>query len=184
MDIKSGFTSLFNGSDLTGWVGDQRYWKAENGIIFGRSTEQLNRNIFLWTEKEYNNFIFYSEVRLIGHNSGIQFRSTVDADGHMAGYQADIGDGCWGSLYEELLRGHLVHYKPDLIEHILRVNDWNEYQIIAVDDYILQILNGVVTAELCDPKGAKKGIFGLQVHAGAPQEAAFRNICIKEIKLL
>jgi len=183
MDIKSGFVSLFNGVDLSGWIGDHKYWKAEDGIIFGRATEQLNRNIFLWTEKEYSNFIFYSEVRLIGHNSGIQFRSTVDTDGHMAGYQADIGDGCWGALYEELLRGHLVHYKPKLIEHILHVNDWNEYQIIAFDDYILQILNGVVTAEIYDTEGAKKGIFGLQVHSGPPQEAAFRNICIKELSL-
>jgi hypothetical protein len=181
MDIKSCSTPMFNGKDLSGWIGDPKFWKAEDGLIVGRATEQLDRNLFLWTEKEYSNFAFYSEVRLIGHNSGIQLRSTVDNDGHMAGYQADIGDGCWGALYEELLRGHLVHYKPQLIEHILHKEDWNEYQIIAVSDYILLILNGVVTAEIVDPEGAKKGIFGLQIHAGPPQEASFRNICIKEL---
>jgi hypothetical protein len=182
MEIKPGFTSLFNGEDLSGWKGDPEYWKVEDGIIVGRTTKQLDRNLFLWTENEYSNFILYSEVRLIGYNSGIQFRSVVDADGHMAGYQADIGDGCWGALYEECLRGHLVNYKPKLIEHILHVNEWNEYMIIAVDDYIIQILNGVVTAELYDPEGAKKGLFGLQIHGGPPQEVSFRNLCIKEMK--
>jgi len=181
MDIKDGFEPMFNGKDLSGWKGDPDFWKVEDGIVVGRTTEQLGRNLFLWTEKEYSDFILYCEVRLIGHNSGIQLRSTVDEDGHMAGYQADMGDNCWGALYEELLRGHLINYKPKLIDHILRKEDWNEYQIIAVSDYILLILNGVVTAEIVDPAGAKKGLFGLQIHAGPPQEASFRNVCIKEL---
>jgi hypothetical protein len=101
----------------------------------------------------------------------------------MAGYQADMGNGCWGSLYEERLRGVLVPYNPTLIEHILKKDDWNEYQIVATADYSILILNGVVTAEISDPEGAKKGIFGLQLHGGPPQEVAFRNICIKELEL-
>ena len=37
-------------------------------------------------------------------NSGVQFRS-VRVPGHeMSGYQADIGDGYWGSLYDESSR--------------------------------------------------------------------------------
>ena len=67
MEIKPGFASLFNGKDLKGWIGDPNFWKAENGIIVGRTTEQLDRNLFLWTEKEYSNFIFYSEVRLVNY---------------------------------------------------------------------------------------------------------------------
>ena len=183
MDVKAGFTSLFNGKDLTGWVGDTRYWKVEDGAIVGRSVERLDRNLFLWTEKEYSNFIMYCETRLLGFNSGIQYRSVVDTEGRMAGYQADMGDGCWGSLYEERLRGVLVPYKQQLVEHILKKEDWNEYQIVAVDDYTILILNGVVTAEINDPEGAKKGIFGLQLHGGPPQEVAFRNLCIKELTL-
>ena len=59
-------------------------------------------------------------------------------------------------------------------------DDWNQYQILAVDDHILQILNGVVTAELDDPAGARSGLIGLQIHSGPPQEVAFRNLFIKE----
>jgi len=183
MGIKPGFTSMFNGKDLTGWVGDAKYWKAEDGAIVGRSVEKLDRNLFLWTEKEYTNFIMYSEVRLVGFNSGVQYRSVVDENGVMAGHQADIGNGCWGSIYEERLRGVLVPYNPELVEHILKVEDWNEFQIYAADDYAALTLNGVVTAEIVDPECAKKGIFGLQLHGGPPQEVAFRNLCIKELKL-
>ena len=183
MRIKPGFMSLFNGRDLTGWVGDTNYWKVEDGAIVGRSVEKLDHNDFLWTEKEYSNFIMYCEVRLRGFNSGVQFRSVVDENGHMAGYQADIGNEVWGSLYEERLRGVLVSYKQKLIDSILRPNDWNEYQIVACADYIILILNGVITAEINDPQGAKKGLFGLQLHGGPPQEVGFRNLCIKGLNL-
>lgn len=183
MNIKPGFTPLFNGKDLTGWIGDAELWKVEAGSLVGRTVKDLSYNDFLRTDKEYANFIMYCETRLRGYNSGIQFRSIVRQDGHMAGYQADIGDGCWGALYEEAMRGHLVHYKPEIVEPILRENDWNEYMICAVDDYIILILNEVVTAELNDPEGARTGLIGLQIHAGPPQEVAFRNLCIKELRL-
>lgn len=183
MNIKPGFTSLFNGKDLAGWVGNANYWKVENASIIGRSVEKLDHNDFLWTEKKYSNFIMYCEVRIRGFNSGVQFRSVVDENGHMAGYQADIGNQVWGSLYEERQRGVLVPYKQKLTDAILRPEDWNEYQICAMEDYIILILNGVVTAEINDPKGAKKGIFGLQLHGGRAQEVAFRNLCIKKLDL-
>ncbi len=79
-----------------------------------------------------------------------------------------------------MLRGHLVHYQPEIVESILNEKDWNQYQILAVGDHILQILNGVVTAELDDPAGARSGLIGLQIHSGPPQEVAFRNLSIKE----
>jgi hypothetical protein len=183
MDLKAGFTSLFNGKDLTGWIGDENLWKVESGTLVGRATKHLGYNDFLRSDKEYGNFIMYTEVCLRGYNSGIQFRSIVREDGHMAGYQADIGDRCWGALYEECLRGHLVRYNPKIVEAVLRPDDWNEYEICAVEDYIILILNGVVTAELNDPEGAKTGLIGLQIHSGPPQEVAFRNLCIKELHL-
>lgn len=183
MGMKEGFTPIFNGKDLTGWVGDSEYWKVEDGAIVGKSVEKLDRNLFLWTEQSYTNFVMYCETRLLGFNSGIQYRSVVDENGAMAGHQADMGDSCWGSIYEERLRGVLVPYNAKLVEHILKKDDWNEFQIIAVDDYAVLLLNGVVTAEIVDPECAKEGIFGLQLHGGPPQEVAFRNMCIKEIKL-
>ena len=49
------------------------------------------------------------DVKLVENqgNSGIQFRSEALPDGEMRGYQADIGVGWWGKLYEENRRGLL-----------------------------------------------------------------------------
>ena len=141
VNAKPGFTSLFNGKDLTGWVGDPDLWKVEDSILVGRTTKNLSYNDFLRTEKEYANFAFTCETRLQGYNSGIQFRSLVQEDGHMAGYQADIGDGCWGALYEEMLRGHLVHYQPEIVESILNENDWQPDCSIRPKAHTLKLFN-------------------------------------------
>ncbi|WP_218587926.1 hypothetical protein [Arenibacter palladensis] len=40
-------------------------------------------------------------------NSGIQYRSIIK-DNKIIGYQADIGKGYWGDIYDEHRRGKLV----------------------------------------------------------------------------
>ena len=45
VNAKPGFTSLFNGKDLTGWVGDPDLWKVEDSILVGRTT----KNCLLYT---------------------------------------------------------------------------------------------------------------------------------------
>lgn len=52
MKAKSGYTALFNEKDLTGWVGDAKLWKVEDGILVGCTTKPLKYNDFLHTEKE------------------------------------------------------------------------------------------------------------------------------------
>ena len=67
--VEPGFTSLFNGKDLTGWVYGRRGggenksgkgYQVENGIIY--STKEDGGN--LYTAKEYSDFIFRFDVRL------------------------------------------------------------------------------------------------------------------------
>src|SRR5437016_11651408 len=36
---ESGFVSLFNGRDLTGWEGDTNYWSVKDGAIIGRVSQ-------------------------------------------------------------------------------------------------------------------------------------------------
>jgi len=46
------------------------------------------------------------------------------------GYQADMGEGYWGSLYDESRRNKvLAHPHAAIIQHILKPNDWNDYII-------------------------------------------------------
>ena len=100
------------------------------------------------------------------------------------GYQADIGNGWYGKLYEEGGRGVLAgKYKNKPV--IKKENGWNSYKITAKGSKLTQELNGVVTIEFDDKDGkkaAKEGIIGLQYHSPGGFEVRFRKIRIKPLK--
>jgi len=179
---QEGFRPLFNGKDLDGWDGDPRLWSFRDGMIVG-STEHapLQHNEFLISKRSYGNFILRAECKLRNHNSGIQFRSEALPEWVCRGYQADMAeDNYWGCIYEEKgTRGILVNgwakAKP-----VVKLKDWNDYEISCEGDHIRLMLNGVETADLHDSVSLN-GIIGLQLHAGPPMEAYFRNIRIKEL---
>lgn len=63
-----GFTSLFNGRDLSGWIvpeGDNGHWKVVDGVIdYDACSEAPGRDKNLWTEKEYKDFTLRVDWRL------------------------------------------------------------------------------------------------------------------------
>lgn len=166
--------SLFNGRDLAGWTGDTALWSVENGELVGKSSG-LQNNEFLVSDLTAGDFRLTLEVKLIGDrgNSGVQFRSEAQPNGGVRGYQADVGPGWWGKLYEEHGRGLLW---PESGEAYLHKGDWNRYEIVAVGGRVRTLLNGKVCVDLADPAGAKRGVFALQLHSGGPTEVRFRNL--------
>ncbi len=181
-----GFVALFNGKDLTGWEGDPFLWKVDDGAIVGK-TPGISYNDFLATEKEYSDFIMRFEILLVDNagNSGVQFRSHRKS-GSMAviGYQADVSETFWGSLYDEKRRDvALVQPSEALIKRAVKLNDWNDYEIDAQGKHIMLKLNGVTTADYTeeDERIPQKGIIATQVHSGPPLEVRFRNLRIKEL---
>src|SRR5262249_34910719 len=80
---------LFNGKDLTGWLGDPKLWKVDNGEIVGK-TAGLKRNEFLRSELIATDFKLTLKVKLVPNkeNSGIQFRSEPLPGGDVKGPQA------------------------------------------------------------------------------------------------
>jgi len=184
------FVSLFNGKDLTGWVGDPRLWEVEDGEIAGTTSAdiKLEHNTFLATEKEYGDFVFRAKVKLINHNSGIQFRSKQHPDYVVRGYQADMAEQTYfGMLYEEGGRGIMEYFKA-LPEEEKKANheaakqgEWNQYEITCKGDHVTIVLNGRTTCDIVDPEGAKKGVFAFQLHAGPPMEVRFKDIEVKAL---
>ncbi len=165
---------FFNGKDLTGWYGDAQLWKVENGEIVGKSPG-IKKNEFLKSQYLVGDFHLKLKVKLTPdkENSGIQFRSEVTPEGEVQGYQADVGAGWWGKLYEENGRALLWNKPGD--DHV-KVNDWNEYEIIAVGSKIRTYINGNLCVDLDDPKGAKRGIFALQIHSGGAMEVRYKDL--------
>lgn len=166
--------SLFNGKDLTGWWGDMELWTVEDGEIVGR-TSGLDHNEFLKSDLAVEDFRLKLEVKLVDDrgNSGVQFRSEPLPDGEMRGYQADIGVGWWGKLYEESGRALLWDRSGE--SHVRR-GDWNTYEIEAVGPRIRTWIDGQPCVDLDDPQGARRGVLALQVHSGEATEVRFRNL--------
>ena len=117
----SGFQSLFNGKDLTGWDGLKEYWTVRDGAITGQTTaeKKLPANTFLvWKGGETKNFELRISFKLTADteqksaNSGIQFRSKVlDPEKFVVtGYQADmdLAGRYIGMFYEEKGRGIMM----------------------------------------------------------------------------
>lgn len=86
--VPRGFTSLFNGRDLTGWqlpAGDDGHWKVLDGAIDydARSEAKADKN--LWTQKEYGDFVLRLDWR-IKQTSGLYPVPTVLPSGlHLKG---------------------------------------------------------------------------------------------------
>jgi putative heme-binding domain-containing protein len=166
---------FFNGKDLAAWDGNSEVWRVDKGEIVGQSATGLKHNEFLKSQFVLGDFRFICEVKLTpnGANSGIQFRSEPFEAFEMRGCQADIGQGWWGKVYEENGR-ELISTRPG--DSYVRTNDWNSYEILAVGNRVRTALNGKLCADLDDPKIARNGIIGLQVHSGGPTEVRFRNL--------
>ena len=165
---------FFNGQDLTGWTGDESLWSVEDGEIVGR-TDGLNHNEFLTSELAVGDFRLSLKVKLVPNqgNSGIQFRSQPLTDGEVKGYQADVGLGWWGKLYEERGRGLLWNRSG---EAYVKRGEWNTYEIVAVKHRIRTWINGNLCVDMEDPPGARRGIIALQLHSGPAMEVRFKDL--------
>lgn len=165
---------LFNGKDLTGWVGDAKLWRVEKGEIVGQ-TAGLKANAFLRSEMVAADFKLTLKVKLTPdrENSGIQFRSEALPNGDVKGPQADIGAGWWGKLYEEHGRGLLWKQPGD--KHV-KPGEWNEYVIEATGSRVRTWINGKLCVDLDDAKLSRRGLFAFQLHSGGAMEVRFKDI--------
>ena len=119
-------------------------------------------------------------------NAGIQFRSQrIPNDHEVIGYQADMGQNYWGALYDESRRKKvLAQPNLDELKKVLKLNDWNDYEIRAEGKRIRLSINGVQTVDYteADDSIAQTGCICVQIHAGPPSEAWYKDITIEPIK--
>lgn len=184
--------SLFDGKTLSGWKtvnpDHGRLWTVADSVIKGGDgRNKIADNSYLYTTKTYENFEFRCLFRLSGNpatgliNSGIQYRSLVE-DGKMIGYQADIGDGFWGDIYDEHRREKLVSGDLRTLRRVLKEAGWNTYIIRCKDNHHELYINGVKTSDYTekDPRIPRKGVIAVQVHSGGAAQVEFRDLTITE----
>jgi hypothetical protein len=207
---EKGFTTLFNGKDLTGWVYGTRKngvenksgegYQVENGVFY--STKEDGGN--LYTAKEYADFIFRFDFKLTGNaNNGIGIRAPLEGDAAYVGMEIQmLDDG--GSQYTNLrpyqYHGSIYGMVAPKRGFQKPVGEWNSEEITAAGRQITIKLNGttIVDANLDDikdeemlkthrdmskPEGSR-GIANTKGHIGFLGHGArveFRNIRIREL---
>lgn len=73
---------------------------------------------------------------------------------------------------------------PEQIKNLIKVDDWNDVRIVAKGNHIQHYLNGQLFLDFTDnhPELAlPKGVVALQLHAGKPMWAEFKDIMLREI---
>ena len=200
-----GAEVLFNGKDLTGWKGSDKFWSVKDGVIHGTTHETKTKgNTFLILDApEVEDFHLVYEARCFGNNSGAMYRSKVVNEENfvMAGYQCDLHPNpeFLAMIYGEKIgrgkiikRGQKIEINEKGKKKILStekaekvdIKQWNTYEVICRGNHIIHKVNGKVAVDLVDNHRGKllKGHIGLQLHAGKPMKVDFRNIKLKRLK--
>jgi uncharacterized protein (TIGR03067 family) len=209
-----GFKTIFNGKNLSGWDGNPKFWSVRDGAIVGQTTADnpTKGNTFLiWTNGTTADFELRFSYRIIGGNSGMQYRSKVvdPQNWVVGGYQADFEAGTRysGILYDEAGvagkrqimadRGEKVVWnkdcqkqvtgsvgKSDEIQAAIKHEDWNEFVIIAKGTRLQHFINGKLTVDVtdeCESKRLTSGVLALQLHAGPPMAIHVKNVRLKSL---
>jgi hypothetical protein len=199
--------SLFDGKSLQGWSGLTANWSVQDGAITGenKADAPIGQNTFLVYDKPVKDFELTLEFRIMGGNSGIQYRSKIfDKDKFVVGgYQADIDANkrYMGINYEERGRGILAERgeivavdaqgkkgrvgsagDADALLSQIKWDDWNRYKIVAKGTVLQHYINDQLMSEVQDSEAAKaatEGVLALQLHAGPPMKVQFKNIMLK-----
>ncbi len=182
---------LFDGATFQGWDGDtNRTWRIRDGALVGGSlTATVPRNEFLATTAGYTNFVLRLKFKLTGSegfvNGGVQIRSQrVPNDSEMIGYQADIGEGWFGAIYDESRRNKVMAKPAEAdVKRAVKPGEWNDYEIRAEGRRVILKINGVQMVDYTEADAAipQFGRIGLQVHGGGKTEICYRDLTLEPL---
>jgi hypothetical protein len=192
LNLHAAAVPLSDGRTFAGWLGDtNKTWRIVEGAFVGGSLEQnVPHNEFLRTTRPFTNFVLRLKVKLMGKsgfiNGGIQVRSqpVKNPPNEMCGYQADVGAGWWGALYDESRRNKiLAKPKDDAVKKALKPDDWNDYEVRCEGRRIRTAINGVPMIDYTESDEALEqwGLIAVQIHGGAVAEAAYKDITVEEL---
>ncbi len=173
---------IFNGKDLTGWVGHKQYWSVKDGVIVGKNTEPVPVSTYLLTERKFSDFRLVFESKLVTSemHSGIAMWGRLAPEkmdkftyaGHLVMYPSNYG-------FHDLYGRNGIHSNADAAKKVGKQHDWNKMEILAQGNRIRFVLNGHLISDWREPEPdrIKEAPIGLQLHSNKePQELQWRGL--------
>jgi hypothetical protein len=196
-DDPAGFTPLFDGKNLSGWMSASggppgKGWAVEDGAVVRKEKGAGD----LWTKARYGDFVLELEFKTAG-NSGVFIRTDDPKNNVQTGIEVQV-DVPRGKPDKHSV-GAIYDLVPPTTENA-RKDDWNKLTITAKGSHLTVESNGEKVAEMDldkwteggkNPDGTKnkfktalkdfkrEGYIGLQEHGAV---VAYRNIRIRPLK--
>ncbi len=190
---EKGWTTLFNGIDLSGWTvtadepGHENLWQIKDGVI---ECGQKGGS-WLRSNDEYEDFILSLEYKISkGGNSGIFVRSSESGNPAYSGMELQILDD-FGEKPSPHTAGAVYGSVAGRKNMSTPAGEWNQVTIFCIGRRVMNVMNGekIIDVNLDDytvplrnhtplSQRNRRGFVGLQNY-GNP--AWFRNIRIKPI---
>tara|TARA_B100001175_G_scaffold308445_1_gene308877 strand:- start:87 stop:680 length:594 start_codon:yes stop_codon:yes gene_type:complete len=175
--------SLFNGSDLEGWIihGTEKWYVEEGNLICESGPDK--KYGYLSTKEYYKDFELKLDFKQEANgNSGVFIRSTVKGV-IVSGWQIEVAPpgNDSGGIYESYGRGWLI--KPDKEkDKALKMGEWNNMRIRVKGDQVISWINGIEMVNFEDEKiGKGEGKIALQIHDGGGIKVKWKNIFLTKI---
>lgn len=176
------FEPLFNGKDLTNFKAEpsKEFWRVENGVLIGENNAAKKGN-YLWTEKEYRDFVIEFDVRWKGStprgvDTGIEMRKpNIQLQ---LGISGSLKVDMSGSWYVGKAGYPEVGQAKEAKKLMKPEGEWNTFRIQAKGDTFTCWINGEKASEYTDAKFTGAAPLGLQIHPGVEMKCEYRNMRI------
>ncbi len=173
-------TSIFNGTDLSGWVvpQDNIWWKASDGVLNVQSGPDQEGST-LWTEDAYLNYVMEFEFKM--------GEGTVDSGIFMRGSGEQIQIGMSGSLKRDMtaspyIPGQGYPVEAEGVAELLDQDGWNEMTIVCKGHTYAVWLNGEYVMRYKSEQEPEAGPVGIQLHANRDMSIEYRDIRIAALR--
>jgi len=182
---KSEKVRLFDGSGLKGWVGHEKYWSVQDGVIVGKNAEPVPVSTYLLTERKFSDFRLVFDFMLAQSemHSGIAMWGRIAPDHGdpytYAGHLVMFPSG-WG--FYDLYGRNGIHSNADAARPVGKQHDWNHIEILAQGNRIRFAVNGKLVSDWREPlpETIHEAPIGLQLHSNKEaQEVRFKGLEIE-----
>jgi hypothetical protein len=165
---KEGFISLFNGLDLSQWIGNTAGYLVKDGVV--EVDPEIHGGGNLYTRDEFSNFIYRFEFQLTpGANNGIGIRAPLEGDIAYTGMEIQVLDNeapMYKDLHPYQYHGSVYGVIPAKRGYLLPTGEWNKEEITARGNKIKVVLNGTVILDGDIKEASKNGTMDHKEHPG------------------